>query len=278
MPSKQMPKARPTSKRPQAHKPVRAPRPPKEPVNPATGLTDAEATALWNESRVLVACNDFHGSVITQASDSFATFMFEAADLIAAGRIVIQKESNYMTDMARSKFALQAVHAPSGFTHLFMWDADMTVSLSDLTRLLARRVDVVSGTYFMRGVKTGKQHDPAHFPCVATLEGQYITREEIAAAAERDEMIVCDGLGGGCLLVTTECLRAIGSPAFTFEWELYAEASYRVGEDTTFCRRAIRCGFPCYMDPTVRPDHFAVVRSGYSLRDLNNHEIYTPQY
>lgn len=245
---------------------------------PYSEWTHADKVALWDARRVLVCANDFHGVTITQAADSFAEFMREASDLIDAGRIDVVKERSYMTDMARSSLAWRATRPEHRYTHMFMWDTDMTMSLDDLTRLLARNVDVISGTYFMRGVKTREGRDPHPFPCVATRDGEYITRAEIASASEAGMLVPVHNVGGGSLLVSIAALEAVGQPAFTFNWQIFGSSRFYEGEDTTFCHRLHRNKIPIFMDPDVRPDHFAVVRSGYNLCDLNGHDLYTPGY
>ena len=248
-----------------------------DPINPKTGLTRAQEVEIWNESRVLVATNDFYGFTHTPHKESFAQFMYESSDLIKAGRMFVYHEHFYMTDYARSKMAQVACRAENAFTHLFMFDSDMTVELSDITRLLSHRVDVVSGTYFMRAISTRTDQPRREFPCVATRNGVHITREEIAEHAAKNQLISCTAVGGGSLLVTVDALRKIGQPAFEFDWRIFADSStYVHGEDTVFSRLCINAGFPVLMDPLVRPEHFAMVRVGYDVCDKNGTAFYTP--
>ena len=235
---------------------------------------------LWNETRVLAACVDTYGYWIKEHGVSFADFCFQAADLINAGRIELQRTGgSTILDEERSALAWHAAQPENGFTHLFMYDADMTVSLEHIQALVKRKVDVVSGTYFMRAhrafLQDGTLSKAEQFPCVACRDGKYITRAEIEAS---DKLIEVHSVGCGCLLVTSEALRKIGNPAFKFDWHVAGNHRYRHGEDEWFSKRAKDAGYTVWMDPAVIPDHYATVRVGLEVSDFNGYAFFKPNY
>ena len=229
--------------------------------------------------RVLVACVDNHNTNIKAHVDSLTRFWYEASDLIHSGEITMHKEGGNVLDFERSKIA--QICCAGDYTHLFFYDADNEISLSHLQKLMSRNVDVISGTYFMRshkvrmeqdGIKVGEQ-----FPCVASRGIVYVTREEIKQAAAKDELLSVDTVGCGCLLIKAEALRDIGYPAFRIDWKVGPYLDF-TGEDQYFCKTMRQTGRKIYLDPTVRPDHYAMIRSNFSLKDMNNYEFYTPNY
>ena len=127
----------------------------------------------------------------------------------------------------------------------------------------------------MGGVQGSDAKGWLPFPCVAQRNGKYITRQQVLESAEADELIEVDGTGAGSLLVTSAALRAIGNPAFRFNWEILNAGAAREGEDYFFCRMARTCGYTVWMDPTVLPDHIKQVRVGLLIRDMNGKTITT---
>jgi len=230
---------------------------------------------VWEGVRLLVTCNSYYGFVDQMHVDSFSQFMFEMAPLIEAGKVAIINTGHYIVDLQRSKMARHAVD--NDFTHVFMYDADMTVTREHIERLLSHDVDVVTGTYFMRGVMV-RGGTTAQFPCVAALGGVHITRAQIADAMATGELIPVDSVGGGSLLVKTSVYEALGYPAFVVEWRMNGTAWTANGEDGYFSKRAIELGYKLWMDPLVIPEHFSRVRVGFDLSDRNGISIYQPTY
>lgn len=226
--------------------------------------------SVWDGVKLLVSCDSYFGYADQMHVDSFAEFMYQCADLIANGTVSIINLAGYMVDLERSKAARHALE--NGFTHLFLYDADMTVSRADIEQLLSRKVDIVSGTYFMRGTHS---RDGA-FPCVASRGLRHITRTEIAEARDAGSLIETTSIGGGSLLISHKALYTIGIPHFQFEWRFTGSGYSQNGEDGYFSKRAIESGFTLYMDPLVMPDHFAHVRIGFDVRDRNGTYLYTP--
>jgi hypothetical protein len=233
----------------------------------------------FDNVRILVACNDTMPYVPNAHFESWCSFMYEASSLIAAGKLDVKREHNTIIDLGRSRIAWETMQPENGYTHLYFVDGDMEISLSHIEALVRRNVDVVSGTYFMRGLRAtadGQSHEP--FPCVSTRDGKYIMRPEIEEAAKRDELIPVHGVGGGSLLVTSDALRKIGHPAFKFNWHIGGNHLFRQGEDEWFSIAAARAGYTVYLDPCVRPFHIGFIRVGFDVADGNGFTFHTPDY
>jgi hypothetical protein len=199
--------------------------------------------------------------------------MLDASELIRAGRLEVFRSHCNMFDHERTLMSQGAIK--SGFTHVFFHDADMSFELSHIRKLLEAGKDIITGTYFFRGIVTGRSPQPMPFACVVQRDGKYITRAEIRKAREKKELIEVDAVGCGCLLVTTDALKRIDNPQFKLEWEVRNDVSMRRGEDQWFSERAKRCGLKMFLHPDVLPDHYAVCLSGETLRDENGVEIPT---
>lgn len=236
---------------------------------------------LWENVRVLVAAAHYGTSDITYHVESYKNFIFAAADLIKTKHIELYRDYTQPLDLNRSKAAWVASQPENGFTHIYFYDTDMDVSLAHIEKLLSRKVDCVSGTAFMGAHKLkeedGKIVPGMAFPCVAAIDGKYVTREQIHEAAKKDELIEVGSVGCGSLLITTSLLRDIGSPAFVTQWKLQGNIHDIVYEDSYFSQLVTKAKRKMYLDPTVRPDHFKLMRVNFRIKDMNNYPFTTPE-
>ena len=157
---------------------------------------------------------------------------------------------------------------------LFFMDSDQTFHPDTLNRLLSWDLPIVSGIYFKspgepiphvyKYVWQGEQH---LYISKAKEIAAYLERykEELKVAppatilpARREDLIECDGVGGGCLLVHRRVFEAIGDP-----WFVCAK-DFHIGEDFDFCRKAQTAGFKIYADPGVL--------CGHEQKDLTGHK------
>lgn len=243
---------------------------------------DLRVHPIWNEVRVLLASVHYGPIHLASHAESMFAFMAVASPLIAAGRIMVKREYQQPLDWSRSRLAWEAMQVENGFTHLFFFDTDMSVSLADIEALLLRQQPIVSGTYFMGAHKMrlgegGEMVVAEAFPCVASRGHKYITRSEIVEATAKGSLIEVESVGCGCLLVTAEALRTIGAPAFKHNWTVQGHISDIEYEDGWFSRQARSAGIPIHMDPTVRPVHYKMARIGFHIEDQNGNRIVTPQ-
>lgn len=233
-------------------------------------------TELWDGVRMLVCSVNSEDIEHKAHLNSWSSFLMDAAQLLADGRIVVQRSTVMPLDFARSQLAQAAANPENGFTHMYMFDSDMEISLEKIEKLLSRGVDVVSGTYFMGGFQPHDDDEKLYpFPCVAQRFKSRITRPMLAEAMEKDELIEVDGTGAGALLVTAEALRNIGPEAFRWHWGVTNSGAFREGEDNYFCRLARVSGYKVWLDPTVLLDHYKFIRVGFYLRDMNGQNITT---
>ncbi len=75
--------------------------------------------------------------------------------------------------------------------------------------------------------------------------------------AAKDDLIECDGVGCGCLLIHRSVFEKIKPPYFVMNQGKYG------GEDFYFCRKAKRAGFKIYADPGVLCGHKPKQLIGY---------------
>lgn len=134
---------------------------------------------------------------------------------------------------------------------VLMLDADMAFPPDTLDQLLAaadpQDRPIVSGLYF-GGKPEGIAQ--AHAYLIDPDTGAFNPIEGIDAPGEFSGIGQVHAVGGGCLLVHTDALRAMyaeyhptGAPWFA---ESFTADGNEVGEDVTFCLRAHRLGIPIH--------------------------------
>lgn len=138
----------------------------------------------------------------------------------------------------------------NGFEWLFFLDDDVIPPPDVLPRLMAHKVDIVSGVYFRR-------NEPI-VPCMQKLDKDgnptWIT------SFSWPGLIEVDHVGAGCLLIHRRVLEAMKSdaPRPWFEWLCdhgNLKKTEMTSEDFTFCRRARQAGFKIHVDTSVHCVH-----------------------
>ncbi len=147
---------------------------------------------------------------------------------------------------------------------LFFMDSDQTFHPDTLHRLLSWDLPIVSGLYFkspgqpVPHVYTYAYQDGAHnYQALLDPIGRYLSgyaeqlkgNVAIVLPSTREQLIECDGIGAGCLLVHKRVFDAIEPP-----WFKYVEGT-NCGEDFYFCRKVQQAGFKIYVDPGVVCGH-----------------------
>lgn len=173
----------------------------------------------------------------------------------------LTKVRNRPADVARNEIIKQLEK-----DWLFFMDSDQNFPPDALARLLSWNLDVVSGLYFKSPghpvphvYRYAWQGEEGHLYISMIDEvANYLMRYKdelrsglpaIILPGKREDLIECDGVGAGCLLVHRRVLEAIEPP-----WFEYAPNSY-MGEDFNFCRKVQQAGYKIYCDPGVICGH-----------------------
>jgi len=176
--------------------------------------------------------------------------------------VKFSKVSNRPVDEARND-----IIRASDRDWIFFMDSDQTFHPKTLQKLLSWNLPIVSGLYF----KTPGEPTPHcyKYVCEKDKSGMYrpITdqivqflskhrnliksRIDMVLPSMEEDLIECDGIGGGCLLIHKRVLDAIGDPWFK------CNEGATFGEDFYFCRKAQAAGFKIYVDPGVICGHRA---------------------
>lgn len=182
----------------------------------------------------------------------------------------LNKVTNLPVDAARNEMVRQLER-----DWLFMIDADETIHPQALMRLLSWNLPIVSGIVFLSHID---RPAPAIYQYEHRSQGRHYYSSKISAMEEyllrhKDEhdkaleailpatiedLIECDAVGCGCLLVHRSVFEAIKPPYFVLN-----SGGRASGEDFSFCRKAKRAGFRIYADPGVLCGHKPKQLIGY---------------
>lgn len=135
-----------------------------------------------------------------------------------------------------------------GAEWIWFVDDDHCFQPDTLTRLLAHDVDIVSGVYVRRTAP--------FLPVVYEQEdntGDVVKHYFTPQDRGLKPILAC---GGGCLLVKTKVLKALGTPYWRFSQRPDGEM---IGEDIDFCYRARAAGFTVWCDFDTTIGHLATV-------------------
>lgn len=153
--------------------------------------------------------------------------------------------------IASTRNAMTEAAVLRGTDWVLMLDADMAFPPDTLDRLLdvadPENVPIVSGLYF-GGKPEGIAQ--AHAYIVDQETGAFNPIRGVEADGKFSGIGKVHAVGGGCLLVHTDALRAMyaefastGAPWFA---ESFTPDGHEVGEDVTFCLRATKLGIPIH--------------------------------
>lgn len=148
---------------------------------------------------------------------------------------------------------------------LFFMDSDQTFHPDTLERLMSWELPIVSGLYFKSpgkplphvyeyAYKDGADFYQALINPIFGFLNRY--KDELAKSpgavilpAKREDLIQCEGIGAGCLLVHRRIFAALTKPYFQYN------DGTLLGEDFYFCRKVLGAGFKIYVDPGVICGH-----------------------
>jgi len=160
------------------------------------------------------------------------------------------------TALAREKLAEYAVDG--GFDYLFMVDDDMLVPNDLFEKLIRHNVDIVAPLAFTRNAP----HKPVLYNLKegyeAVMKSDYYINYSVPYYP-KDELVRCDAVGFGAVLIHTRVLKGIKK-----KWFMTTSGA---GEDIHFCHLAGKNGFKVHMDTATKLTHL-----GY--RKEINEEVY----
>jgi len=171
----------------------------------------------------------------------------------------LNKVTNLPVDTARNKLVENLERE-----WLFMFDSDETIPSEALTKLLSWNLPIISGVVFQSSLerpaptiyrygqrKNGRHYYISKVPEVERFLLKQNHDKPLATIfpSTRDDLIECDGVGCGCLLIHRSVFEAIKPPYFK------VNSGKTSGEDFYFCRKAKRAGFKIYADPGVLCGH-----------------------
>lgn len=157
---------------------------------------------------------------------------------------------------ARERLAEGAIEM--GCDYLFMVDDDMLAPPDLFYRLAAHDKDIIAPLAFTRN----PDHKPVIYETVEGFDktsGNKYGLTRFVMSYPRNQLVQCDAVGFGAILIKTSVLKAMPKPWF-FGME-------QTGEDITFCLKAKKLGFQIWMDTSVKLGHLGssiVITEEYS--------------
>lgn len=149
-----------------------------------------------------------------------------------------------LTPFAREEMAKRAEAA--GMDYMFMIDDDMTSPLDVFEQLYSNHVDIVAPLAFTRGFP----HKPVLYSCEEgwdhMAQKDYFINHTVMNYP-KDQLVECDAVGFGAVLIKMEVIRAVDKPRFM--------STCGTGEDIYFCYLAKKKGFRVFMDTRVKLGH-----------------------
>ena len=151
---------------------------------------------------------------------------------------IIVATEGYTIAENRIYCAVQAIKNECDY--LLFIDDDMTFPPDLIDRLLAHKKDVVGVVYHSRNLKTNTT--------VVLEDGQVLHSGNIPK-----EMMKCQHVGTGIMLIKTDVFGKIEEPWFKFL--TYPNGVTLMGEDAYFCKQAREKGIEIWCDPTLEIGH-----------------------
>jgi hypothetical protein len=145
---------------------------------------------------------------------------------------------------ARERLAESALEI--GADYLFMIDDDMLSAPDLFYKLVAHDKDIIAPLAFTR--------NPDHKPVIyETIEGHDAAigtkygMTRFVVNYPKNQLVECDAVGFGAVLIKTDVLRRMPKP-----WFFGMEST---GEDIAFCLKARKLGFSVWMDTSIKLGH-----------------------
>lgn len=214
-------------------------------------IHDALARNKTSKPHVVVAIPSYSGSVNIGTMRSVLHDVMEMAKLGWA--VSVSDESNNADIAVARAMMVSNFLANLAATHLVMVDNDVMWQAGGIRKLVEAGVDLVAGVYPFR-------RDPLGFP-LRWLD------EEDGKFEQAGTLLKVQGCQAGFMCLSRKLLETMwreyeGSLAFARDgktmvdlFDRYRIGQRRLGEDYSFCQRAIDCGFAVHIDPSIHMGH-----------------------
>jgi hypothetical protein len=198
-------------------------------------------------------------SICVPCRDSVhAAFAFDLAKLLqhcAMAGLEVLPHFHIGTLIVNQREQLVNMALEAGSSHVLWLDSDMMFPPDTVQRLLAHDLALVAGNYVTR-----------QYPhkTVAYTQLNDWTSYVINDGTEPD-LTAVQGVGMGCMLVTTDLLREMAAPRFQTAW--VPESGDHMGEDFYFCSQARQLGHEIWIDNLLSRDlqHLGTVAFNHSM-------------
>lgn len=175
-----------------------------------------------------------------------AGFAQSLATLDKVGDCVVTFIVGSLIYESRNKICKQAIEI--GADYVMWFDSDMVIPHDTMSRLLADEKDIVSGLYFRRV----SPYTPVAFKKIRLSDGEEQGHWEGFDDYPENTVFELEGIGFGCVLITTDVLMDIAS-----KYGTWFDPIGHYGEDLSFCIRARECGYKVWLDSSVKLGHVA---------------------
>ena len=145
-----------------------------------------------------------------------------------------------------------------GCDYLFMVDDDMLTPPDLFYQLVKHDKDICAALAFTRN----PDHKPVMYQSIEGFDpvtNRTFGLSKFVLNYPRNQLVQCDAVGFGAVLIKTSVLKKIPKPWF-FGMEL-------TGEDVAFCSKATKKGFEVWMDTSIKLGHLgspAIITEEYS--------------
>lgn len=165
---------------------------------------------------------------------------------------------------SRNKIAAKAIEL--GCDYIMWFDSDMIFAPDTLEKLMAHDKSFVSGVYHKR---TGT-YQPVVYEAINHYDDG---RAEAVCFKDypKDKLFKAQGVGFGCVLLKTSLLLEMAA-----EYKDWFTPYDHMGEDLSFCQRAIALGHDIWVDPSVQCGHVGQIivteqfYNAYKLAEANH--------
>lgn len=145
---------------------------------------------------------------------------------------------------ARERLAESALEI--GADYLLMIDDDMLAPPDLFYKLVAHDKDIIAPLAFTRN----PDHKPVIYETVEGFDpvaGRRYGRTQFVLNYPKNQLVECDAVGFGAVLIKTEVFKRMPKP-----WFFGMEGT---GEDITLCLKAKKLGFSVWMDTAIKLGH-----------------------